>query len=236
MNPTSELIHIESLRFSYSPELPDVLDIEKFSMATQEKLFLYGSSGSGKTTLLEILSGVLPATSGKVVVCGQDLSSMSSSRRDFFRGQHLGYIFQSFNLIPYLSVGENILLPLKLNPRPDRSVAKTTDWFHHMTQYLGIESLLQKNVLQLSVGQQQRVAVARALIHRPNLLLADEPTSALDFEHREKFLKLLFTLAEEQELGILFVSHDHSLKNLFDRSVNLQELQKIKTPKGEDFP
>ncbi len=204
-------------------------------MAPRERFFLYGTSGSGKTTLLEVLSGVLPATEGKVVICGQNLTSLSASERDFFRSQNLGYIFQSFNLIPYLKVKENILLPLKLNPHPPLNQKDSEVWLQHLVQRLGIEGLLEKNVLQLSVGQQQRVAVARALIHKPKLLLADEPTSALDFEHREKFLNLVFEIAQEQNLGIFFVSHDHSLKSLFDRSMDLRDLQKVKVPKSEDF-
>jgi len=223
------------LKFKYSKESPLVLDIDHFSMGAKEKFFLYGTSGSGKTTLLEVLSGVLPATEGEVNICGQNLTSFSSSERDFFRSQNLGYIFQSFNLIPYLRVKENILLPLKLNPHPALNPKDSENWLRHLVQRLGIESLLEKSVLQLSVGQQQRVAVARGLIHKPKLLLADEPTSALDFEHREKFLNLLFEIAQEQSLGIFFVSHDHSLKSLFDRSKDLRDLQKVAPPKTEEF-
>lgn len=150
----------------------------------------------------------------------------------FFRSQNLGYIFQSLNLIPYLSVEENIILPLKLNSL-EKINLDVYDRMQKICRRLGIENLLEKNVLQLSVGQQQRVAVARALMTKPKLLLADEPTSALDFEHREKFLKLVFEMAEEQRLGILFVSHDHSLKGMFDRSVDLRDLQKISESKEE---
>ncbi|MEK6774576.1 MAG: ABC transporter ATP-binding protein [Bdellovibrionota bacterium] len=235
MNPTNELIQLRSLQFRYSLESELVLDIEKFVMPAKEKFFLYGTSGSGKTTLLEILSGVLKATTGDVFVGGENLTALSDSQRDFFRSQNLGYVFQSFNLIPYLNVNENIILPLKLNPRIKVQNENSQDRLHQICQRLGIEHLLDKNVLQLSVGQQQRVAVARALITKPKLLLADEPTSALDYEHREKFLKLIFDICAAEGLGIFFVSHDHSLKGMFDRAVDLRDLQKIKMIKNEEF-
>ncbi len=234
MNPTNSLIHLKNLQFRYNLKSNLVLDVEEFIMAKKEKFFLYGTSGSGKTTLLEILSGVLKATAGDVYICGENLSLLSDSARDHFRGENLGYIFQSFNLIPYLSVADNILLPLKLNPKVLQRVSAPAEEMQKICQRLGIQKLLSKSVLQLSVGQQQRVAVARALIAKPKLLLADEPTSSLDFEHREKFLKLVFEICNEEGLGIFFVSHDHSLKNLFDRAVDLRDLQKSSFIK-EDF-
>lgn len=233
MSPTNNLIHLKNLQFRYSVKSNLVLDIEEFVMTQKEKFFLYGTSGSGKTTLLEILSGVLKATAGDVCICGENLSQLSNSARDHFRGENLGYIFQSFNLIPYLSVADNILLPLKLNPKVLKRISSPADEMQKICHRLGIQNLLAKNVLQLSVGQQQRVAVARALIAKPKLLLADEPTSALDFEHREKFLKLVFEICREENLGIFFVSHDHSLKNLFDRALDLQDLQKNTVKQGD---
>ncbi len=234
MNPTNNLIHLKNLQFRYNVKSSLVLDIEEFIMAKKEKFFLFGTSGSGKTTLLEILSGVLKATAGDVHICGENLSQLSNSERDHFRGENLGYIFQNFNLIPYLSVADNILLPLKLNPKVLQRISAPADEMQKICQRLGIQNLLSKNVLQLSVGQQQRVAVARALISKPKLLLADEPTSALDFEHREKFLKLVFEICNEENLGIFFVSHDHSLKNLFDRALDLRDIQKSSV-KQEDL-
>lgn len=229
LSPTNNLIQISNLQFKYKSNSDLVLNIDSFVMPENEKLFLYGTSGSGKTTFLELLAGVLKATSGDVVVCGKNLSQLSDSERDHFRGENLGYIFQNFNLIPYLSVTDNILLPLKLNSNVRQRVPSPIDRMHEICDRLGIRQLLEKNVLQLSVGQQQRVAVARALMIKPKLLLADEPTSALDYEHREKFLKLVFDICKDEGLGIFFVSHDLSLKNLFDRAVDLRQLQKSKS-------
>jgi len=232
--PTSDLIDIRSLRFQYPGTSEPILDIETFQMKAAEKIFLFGTSGSGKSTLLEILSGVLPAVAGEVYVCGQNLNVMTSAERDRFRAENMGYVFQSFNLIPYLNVRENILLPLRLNPKAHTRLLgqEPEDRVRFLCGQLGIEKLLRKNILELSVGQQQRVAVARALLTRPKLLLADEPTSALDFDHREKFLQLIFEIGVEEKLGVFFVSHDRSLKGLFDRALDLQDLQR-KSPKGK---
>lgn len=204
-----------------------VLDIPLFNLKKGEKVFLHGPSGSGKSTFLEIISGVLPFFEGEVQVVGKSLSSLSSSEKDQHRANHLGYIFQSFNLIPYLSVQENILLPLSLSSEKRNKVPVVDQYqvLKHLSSSLGIEELLHKNVLELSIGQQQRVAAARAMIGNPELILADEPTSALDYDHREKFIQLLFDHSLKTGCSILFVSHDKTLEKLFDRSVDLRQIQ-----------
>ncbi|HWU42512.1 MAG TPA: ABC transporter ATP-binding protein, partial [Bdellovibrio sp.] len=198
LTSSPRLIEIENLSFTYEGQSKPTLVIPEFSIEKGEELFLYGPSGSGKTTLLECLSGVLKPTQGRLKILGQDLSAMSAADRDAFRAEHMGYIFQSFNLIPYLSVQENIELPIHLSSaRKARLGSVDTEMvIRALCGNLGIGDLLEKKVLELSVGQQQRVAVARALLGKPDLLLADEPTSALDADHREKFLKLLFEQAE----------------------------------------
>lgn len=222
------LIELQEVHYRYPQRPKDTLAIPSFVMKPGEKVFLYGPSGSGKTTLLEVLAGVLQAK-GEVKVLGKNLSQLSAQERDLFRSQHLGYIFQSFNLLPYLSVKENILLPLQLSDqKKQRAGSDANQTLAHLTTRLGIADYLQDSVSQLSVGQQQRVAVARALIGKPELILADEPTSALDSDHREMFLNLLFDLAKEQGTGILFVSHDRQIQNLFDRQVSLLEINRVK--------
>lgn len=221
-------IRLEGVRFAYGKG-PLVLDIPEFSMPQGERVFLFGPSGSGKTTLLGVLAGVLGGYEGKVEVLGRDLSAMNGSARDAFRGSHLGYIFQLFNLIPYLTVLENITLPCRLskeraarlNGRPLDEAAKQA------ADRLGIGSLLSKPVTDLSVGQQQRVAAARSLLGTPELVIADEPTSSLDFDHREKFLELLFESCREAGSTILFVSHDRSLMHLFDRQLSLPDINQV---------
>ncbi len=226
---SSPLIKISNLKYRYPGSAQDVLSIPDFTVQSGEEVFLFGPSGSGKTTLLEVLAGVISADAGEVSVLGTDLTKMTPKERDRFRAQHMGYVFQSFNLIPYLSVSENIQLPLHLSPeRKARLENADIDLvIRGLCGNLGIADLLDKNVTQLSVGQQQRVAVARALLGKPDLLLADEPTSALDADHREKFLKLMFELAELYGTTVLFVSHDRGIESLFSRTVSLRDLNQV---------
>lgn len=215
------MIHVQNLQFQY-PNKSLLLDIPEFQVATGERVFLYGPSGSGKTTFLEILSGISEARHGKVQVNGLELSQMNSKQRDDFRAKNIGMIFQSFNLIPFLSVQQNIELPHLFH-----NEVKNRDSLREIVRRLGLEKLLQQKATELSVGQQQRVAVARTLFQSPRIILADEPTSALDYDHRENFLKLLFELAQELKITILFVSHDRTLAQLFDRQVSLLELNRV---------
>ena len=229
MNLNSPLIEIKNLKFSYSPTSPTTLYIPEFEVSSGEEVYIYGPSGTGKTTFLEILAGVLTPQEGEVNILGKNLTQMSARERDKFRAEHLGYVFQSFNLIPYLSVFENIELPLKLS-KERRAKLDSFDYalaIRGLCGSLGISDLLDKNVSRLSVGQQQRVAVARAMIGKPDIILADEPTSALDSDHREKFLKILFELAEFYGTTVLFVSHDRSIENLFSRAVSLGSINKV---------
>ncbi|MFP5518758.1 MAG: ABC transporter ATP-binding protein [Bdellovibrionia bacterium] len=218
------IIEISDLKFTYPKKLEPTLLIENLQIQSGERVFLFGPSGSGKTTFLEILAGVLAPQEGKVLIKGQDLAQMSPTQRDHFRSQNIGYVFQSFNLIPYLTVRENILLPLLLAQKSAQEIAGHLE---HLTSELGIANKLFDAVSELSVGQQQRVAVARALLMKPSLLLADEPTSALDADHRERFLKLLFSLASEQGTSVVFVSHDRSIQPLFDRSISLTDINRV---------
>jgi putative ABC transport system ATP-binding protein len=217
----STSIEIKNLEFAYSGQKP-VLQIPELRIQPGEIVFLYGPSGTGKSTLLEILAGVIKADSGDVLIAGKNLTKLSSKELDSYRAENVGYIFQSFNLIPYLSVSENILLPSLFKPQQNLE-----NLLNHMLEALGLKNFSNKKVSELSVGQQQRVAVARALIKNPNLILADEPTSALDYEHREKFLKLLFSLCRERKTTVVFVSHDLSMQKLFDRSLSLAEINKV---------
>ena len=230
--PTSSVLAVElsKLRFAYRAG-QDVLAIDHLSIARGETVFLHGPSGSGKTTLLGLLAGVLRATAGQVQVLGQDFSRMSNGERDAFRARHLGYVFQMFNLIPYLSVRENILLPIRLEPaRRARLGTQTFDAaVRDVASQLDIARFLDTPIGELSVGQQQRVAAARALIGSPEVVIADEPTSALDTDRREQFLELLFRSCEKAQATLVFVSHDHTLMPLFSRIVELGEINTAAT-------
>ena len=217
MQPMS--IEIENLRFRWQRQGPDVLNIPELSVQQGERIFLYGPSGSGKTTLLNLLSGVTVPTEGKVTVLQTPLHRLNGRQRDRFRARHIGIIFQQFNLIPYLSVLANVQLASQL---AGHKAAKAEPWL----DALGLATdLWQRPAYRLSVGQQQRVAVARALINQPKLIIADEPTSALDAELRDEFLGLLMTLALDQNATVLFVSHDRTLEHHFDRQLDIRTLQ-----------
>lgn len=222
---TPSAIAIRDLRFAYQASAP-VLDIPVLDVARGERTFVFGPSGSGKTTLLGVIAGVLQARTGAVEVLGQDLRTMSGAVRDAFRAEHIGYVFQMFNLIPYLSVLENITLPCRMNAaraaRLEGADADTTA--RALAEQLEISDLLGQPVTSLSVGQQQRVAACRALIGAPELVIADEPTSALDHDRREAFLRLLFDQCERLGSTLVFVSHDRTLEPLFSRTISLPEV------------
>ena len=220
-------IEIRRLRFRYGRG-PWVLDIPELTLERGERAFLFGPSGSGKTTLLGVLAGVLEAEEGEVKVLGENLASLSGARRDAFRAEHIGYVFQMFNLIPYLSVLDNIALPARMDAgrraRLDGAGIKKTAAM--LADHLQIGDLLKKPVTELSVGQQQRVAACRALIGAPELIVADEPTSSLDFDRREAFLELLFQECERAGATLVFVSHDRTLEGMFSRTISLPDVNK----------
>jgi putative ABC transport system ATP-binding protein len=219
----SAVIQIKDLTFSYSEQSKPVLVIPHLTIDKNETVFLFGPSGSGKTTLLEILAGVITGQKGDVEMLGQKTQGMNLSERDQFRSKHIGYIFQQFNLIPYLTAKENILLPFTFcDKKFDQAL------YDNVVTELGLSEHIDKLATQLSVGQQQRVAAARALMTKPEIILADEPTSALDYDHRENFLKILFALVKSLGSTLIFVSHDRSIQNLFDRHLNLSDVNAVK--------
>ncbi|OHC27948.1 MAG: methionine ABC transporter ATP-binding protein [Pseudomonadales bacterium RIFCSPLOWO2_12_59_9] len=231
----SALIELSELGFAW-PGQPELLDIPAFALQRGESLFLKGPSGSGKTTLLGLLGGVQKPARGSIQLLGKDLSQMSAGARDHFRVDHTGYIFQQFNLLPFLSVRENVELPCHFsklrNQRAQQRHGSVGQAASALLAHLGLQDpqLLSRRADALSIGQQQRVAAARALIGQPELVIADEPTSALDTDAREAFLQLLFAECREAGSSLLFVSHDQSLAPLFDRSLSLAELNRATRP------
>lgn len=224
-------ILIDGLKFSWPGASAPLLDIPSFQMAPEERLFLRGPSGSGKSTLLGLIAGVLEPQAGSVEVLGSDMASLSGAGRDRLRADRLGVIFQMFNLVPYLSVVQNVTLPCRFSKARRHAVDAAggpVEEARRLLARLGLsdEKLLARPVTELSVGQQQRVAVARALIGGPSLLIADEPTSALDADARDKFIDLLNEEAARSSAALLFVSHDGALASHFDRSVDLQSLNR----------
>jgi putative ABC transport system ATP-binding protein len=229
----ADAVHLQDVRFAYTPDKP-ILRIDELRIPAGRRVFLHGPSGSGKTTLLSLISGVLRAQQGSVSVLGRDLTRISASARDTLRGSQIGYIFQGFNLIPYLSVAQNIALPCDLHPaRRARIAAKTLpDEVRRLAHRLDLTPYLNDSVTHLSTGQQQRVAIARAIIGSPALVIADEPTSSLDTDRRDAFLALLTEVIDEArtrkgtETTLLFVSHDRSLATHFDETLSLGEINR----------
>ncbi len=207
---------------------PPVLDIPVFDVAAGERVFIRGASGSGKTTLLNLLAGVSVAERGTVSVLDTDLAGLSASRRDRFRADHAGFIFQMFNLVPYLSLVENVVLPCHFSARRRARAGDMEETARRLLERMGLDpaAAAGRPVAELSVGQQQRVAAARALIGAPELLIADEPTSALDADTRGRFLDLLFAEARAAGTTIVFVSHDAVLADMFDRTVEFARINR----------
>ena len=230
--PLPAAVAIEQLGFRWPGASGEVLILEQLRIERGERLFIEGPSGSGKSTLLGLLAGVHTPQRGTLEVLGTALETVSSAGRDHFRAHHIGYIFQLFNLIPYLSVVENVTLPCRFSAlrreRALRRFATLEQEALHLLGHLDLSDpkLLQRPVTALSVGQQQRVAAARALIGSPELLIADEPTSALDRDRCESFLALLFQECQESGTTLIFVSHDSGLEPLFDRTLRLAEMNR----------
>nr|WP_219631058.1 ATP-binding cassette domain-containing protein [Stenotrophomonas maltophilia] len=203
-----------------------VLDIPKLWIEQGSSVLLRGVSGGGKSTLLGLLAGVLMPGKGRVEVAGQALQGMGGAARDRFRADHLGVIFQQFNLLPFLSVRDNIALGLRFSRLRSARISRPLDAeIARLLQALQLNpELMQRRAGTLSVGQQQRVAAARALIGRPAVLLADEPTSALDREAATAFLQLMSAQCRAAGTTVLVVSHDESLQPLFDRTIALSQI------------
>ncbi len=227
------VIDITELEFRWQTGGPTVLSVEALQVAVGERLFIKGPSGSGKSTLLSLLSGVTTAVAGSVRIMEQALERLGSVERDHFRADHIGYIFQMFNLIPYLSVVDNVMLPCRFSARRRaKALARGNNLeeeVRRLLQHLDMDhpELHRRAVTTLSVGQQQRVAAARALMGSPELLIADEPTSSLDSDRRESFIRLLFDECRKVGATLIFVSHDASLEHLFDRTVDLAAVNRL---------
>ncbi len=229
MTQKTDAIHIQDLIFRWHQEGPSILDLQELRIGYGERVFIKGASGSGKSTLLSLIGGVILPQGGTLSVLGKPLDELNGAKRDTFRAEHIGFIFQMFNLLPYLSVFENVLLPCRFSKKRRENIRKREidpdDEAKRLLQHLDLpEAVLHRPVTELSVGQQQRVAAARALIGSPEVVIADEPTSSLDADRRHRFLQLLLKECAEQETTLVFVSHDSSLEQEFDRAIQLSEI------------
>lgn len=196
----------------------DLLCIDDWGVRPAQRVLLLGASGSGKSTLLSLLAGVHVAAHGQVRLLGQDWAGLSAARRDTRRADHVGYIFQQFNLLPYLPVMDNVTLPCGFSARRRQRAGDVRSSAQALLTQLGLPaSSWYRPAAELSVGQQQRVAAARALIGAPEVLIADEPTSALDDDSRDQYMQVLLQSCAQAESALVFVSHDRRLATHFDQ-------------------
>jgi putative ABC transport system ATP-binding protein len=215
-----------------------VIDVEQFALADGEQVALVGGSGTGKTTLLHLIAGILAPDGGRILYSvggggigggAFDLAEMGEAQRDVFRGQNIGYVFQTHHLLPGFTALENVLLGMAFTGR-----RQDPQWARHLLDEVGLSDRLHFKPEKLSVGQQQRVAVARALANRPKLVLADEPTGALDARNAQAVLDLIRKLCTEVGASLLLVSHDPQISRQLSRTVALSELNRASTAAGGD--
>ena len=219
-------IELRNLRKTYVA--PDgsstpIINIDAFTLTDGQKTALIGSSGSGKTTLLHMIAGIVPADSGEIIFSmdgsSTDIAVLSEAQRDVFRGRHIGYIFQTHHLLPGFTALENVLLGMSFTGRRHDPA-----WARHLLEAVGLKDRLDYRPTKLSVGQQQRVAVARALANRPQLVLADEPTGALDSKNAQQVLELILRLTGEANASLLMVTHDPSIAKQLPGTVLLEDM------------
>ena len=235
-------IRVAQAEFAYRAG-PAVLEVDELLVAPGERVFVEGPSGSGKSTLLALIGGIVAPTRGSVEAFGEPLSSLPPAARDRLRAERMGFVFQMFNLLPYLSVLDNVLLPCRFSKARARRVAAAggsaaagssaalADEARRLLARLGLgPDVLARAANSLSIGQQQRVAAARALIGRPDVLIADEPTSALDADNRARFVRLLFDECAAANAAVLFASHDPALAEFFDRQLSMRSLNSAWVP------
>ena len=220
------MLELDNLHYRWPGAAADTLHITQLQVPAGRTVFLYGPSGCGKSTLLGLLAGVLVAQQGRASLLGQDWAALPGGQRDARRADHVGVVFQQFNLLPYLSVLDNVLLPCRFSAlRTQRCPGGPAAAARSLLERVGLPaSFWGRPASALSVGQQQRVAAARALVGRPELVIADEPTSALDTALRDDFMALLLGECRASGSTLVFVSHDKQLAERFDERLSLPDI------------
>lgn len=225
LSDAAPILHLDDVRYRWPGRASFELYIPDLSLAPSETVLLLGESGSGKSTLLSLICGTIVAGAGRVCVADTDIARLSAGKRDSFRAEQIGLIFQQFNLLPFASVRDNILLPLKFAPQRRKRVSDLAAEAQTLCRALGLpDDIMTTRAGTLSVGQQQRVAAARALIGTPPLIIADEPTSSLDAATQATFLDLLFAQSRAHGTTVLMVSHDARLSSQFDRVIHMTDI------------
>lgn len=229
-NPSGKLLLIKDLKKSYadpSGGRMTILDVPHFSMDRSEQVVLRGESGGGKTTFLHVISGLVPADSGSIQLEGVELTGFSEARRDRIRAAKMGYVFQTFNLLPAFTALENVRLGMTFGGKKIESERAT-----ELLRRVGLEQRMHYLPSQLSVGQQQRVSVARALANRPILLLADEPTANVDPANQDRIIELIAETCREESVALLLVTHSDAVAKRFSRVERLENINRAAAPKS----
>jgi putative ABC transport system ATP-binding protein len=221
-------IEINNLLFNWNNKKDFNLKIKKLVIENKKKIIIFGKSGSGKSTLLNLISGILSPNSGTLLVKNIEVNKLSQKEKDAFRANNIGVIFQQFNILDYISPFQNILLPCFFTKFRKGNKEYFYNRAFKLANKLDLKKsiLLQSNSKHLSVGQKQRVAILRAIINKPYLILADEPTSALDNQNKKDFIKLLMNVCKDEKVTLLMASHDTSLKKNFNTIINLDTILK----------
>ncbi len=215
------MIAIRHLLFRY-PNATFRLQMESLEIPAGSRVAIVGPSGSGKTTLLNLIAGIAPVTSGSLRVFDQELYQLSDAARRDFRSRQIGFVFQQFELVPYLRLLDNILLPYLIN-RSLRLTAEVRQRAERLAEQLGLADKQRRYLHQLSQGEQQRVALCRSLVNQPRLILADEPTGNLDVSNKHKVLDILFEQAAANGQTLLVVTHDTGILEGFDRILDFND-------------
>tara|TARA_B100000029_G_C17499073_1_gene932008 strand:+ start:185 stop:907 length:723 start_codon:yes stop_codon:yes gene_type:complete len=221
----AEIIHLDSVRFYWPKNKDFKIFVPNLKISKGEKVLLLGESGSGKTTLISLICGFLEPRSGDIYLNEKNINNLSARSRDQYRSDNIGIIFQQFNLLPYANVIDNIILPLYFSKVRASKIINQKKTAIDLCKLLRLpDTITSMQASNLSVGQQQRVAVARALIGNPSLVIADEPTSSLDSDAQNIFLDLMFAQIEKNNSSLLMVSHNTSLSSHFDRVIDINEI------------
>ena len=216
------MIELKNISFQYNNS-DFRLKVDHLNFESRSKTAIIGPSGFGKTTLLNIISGISLPQDGNVIVAGKAVNRMTDTDRRTFRLKHIGFVFQDFKLLDYLNVLDNIMLPFRIN-NSLQAGSDSVNRARELSAALGIEKKLFKYPEKLSQGERQRVAICRALINEPQIILADEPTGNLDPENKQRIMKILFDYVNQRQSMLITVTHDHELLHGFDRTVDFKNL------------
>ncbi len=218
------MIKLKNIRMQYEDNGTKIeaLKLKELQIKDEKHVAFIGSSGCGKTTLFNLISGMITPTEGSVEVQDVELTSLTEQERDLFRANHIGYIFQDFNLFPEFTVLQNVVLPMAFSKRYTKK--EMNELAEDILKKVGMDGKLNQKVKTLSGGERQRVAIARSIVNKPNVILADEPTGNLDYKNGAKIMELIKQMALDEKATLVVITHNNSQLDMFDEVINIEEL------------